>query len=190
MPHWLVMVLAVASVALTCLLVAILFASILFGEPDLRQLDVEAGLEITKLSLAVVAGIGAVVSLTVAYRRQRFLELQESPSLQPGELLTERIARVQRHLREISALLPALQAELDFRSTALEQLREDAAHYEKVAALHEPEALAVQQMVERTIERGTKRGSRQQLLFFLGGLLSAIPTGVLGNYAYTWLTKG
>ncbi len=50
------------------------------GSPDLPhgKLDVTNLLEIVKISLAVVAGVGGIVALVVAYRKQRLAEVGEA----------------------------------------------------------------------------------------------------------------
>lgn len=63
--------LGVAGVAAVALVVA---AWLQLGRPDLANAKVADFLEAVKIALAVVAGVGGVVALVVAYRRQRIGE--------------------------------------------------------------------------------------------------------------------
>ncbi|MFG1941341.1 hypothetical protein [Nonomuraea sp. NPDC048826] len=58
----------------------IVLALIGLGSPDLPrgELDVTNLLEVIKISLAVVAGVGGVVALVIAYRKQRLAEAGEA----------------------------------------------------------------------------------------------------------------
>jgi hypothetical protein len=62
---------------------------------------------------------------------------------------------------------------------------------QRLAELKKEEAEAVRKLVEKTVESAqskvAKLGSLQQWLFFLDGLLSSVPVGVIGNYAFDYL---
>lgn len=49
----------------------------------------------------------------------------------------------------------------------------------------------MKQLVESVQDKASRLGSHQQWLFYLAGLLAAIPVGVLGNFAFelvkTWM---
>jgi hypothetical protein len=48
------------------------------GLPRERQLDIRSGIDLIKLGLAVAAGLGGVIALVVAYRRQRVTEQENT----------------------------------------------------------------------------------------------------------------
>src|SRR6266540_557660 len=110
-----------------------------------------------------------------------------------AEPILDRIEELRRQLAESAKLLPALQAELELRTTALAALKEDAVHYEQLAALHQEQAAAVQRLVEQTIAIGNTRAQqrnwRQQWAFWLVTLVVGIPVGLLGNYIYALIRK-
>ena len=140
-------------------------------------------------------GLLVVVSVAVEVTRHRTRE--DAAKVVASDAATETIVgraqRLQEHLADTARLLPALQAELELRTAALDRLQVDAAHYERLAALHRDEAAAVQRLVEQTValglERTSRRGGRQQWLFFLLGLAFSVPLGAAGNLLYAWLVK-
>ncbi|MEU7206716.1 pentapeptide repeat-containing protein [Streptomyces sp. NPDC045470] len=71
-----------------------LFITWYLGSPpraDPKALDVAAQLDLLKLVFAMVAGVGALVALVTAYRRQRL-----------DEIASERAERVQAHSKEVA----------------------------------------------------------------------------------------
>lgn len=67
---------------------------------------VDAGvqlIDVVKLAFAVVAGVGGVVALVVAYRRQRILEVDEAGHRDQVRLLTERFGAAAQQLGDPSA---------------------------------------------------------------------------------------
>lgn len=93
----------VAAALFLAILVAIFsFVSVwwLLGQPDLRAGGFEARdrLDIVKIALATVAGVGGVVALVVAYRKQRLNEAEDrrkeaDSARENTKLLTERFGR-------------------------------------------------------------------------------------------------
>ncbi|GIG93343.1 hypothetical protein [Plantactinospora endophytica] len=141
-------------------------------------------------------------SVGMAHRMADILAEEVSPA---DPLLT-RIAKVQGHLKDIADLLPALEAELRVRQTAFEELRVKAEQTERYAALHKDHADAVQKLVDenrktalteateaiasefvKELAKTSRDGKKQQVRYFLLGLLGSVPLGVAGNFVFEWL---
>lgn len=105
------------SGAVVLLVAAWFFVSWLLGSPPREQakpLDTAAQLELLKLVFALVAGIGALVALVTAYRRQRI-----------DEAGGERAERIQAHAERVQA--HAEQVALEAQRHA-ERVARDTAH--------------------------------------------------------------
>jgi hypothetical protein len=129
--------LAVAFSGAAVLLVAAWFlVSWLLGSPPrakAKPLDTSAQLDLIKLVFALVAGIGALVALVTAYRRQRI-----------EEMAGERAERVQTHVEQVAqdnAHDATERRVTDLYGKAVEQLGHDAAAV-RLGGLYSLERLA------------------------------------------------
>jgi uncharacterized protein YjbI with pentapeptide repeats len=89
------------ALAVIVAILAGLLVWVSLGRPDLiggptRALDVKDRFDVVKLILAVAGGIGAVVALTIAYRRQRHSEAAEYR--EDTKLYTDRFGRAAEQL--------------------------------------------------------------------------------------------
>jgi len=129
---------------------------------------------------SLAAGVGSVIS---AWQGRR-----QSSSEPQAQTIDDRINDLRSNLAASSDLIGEINAEFELQVAAAERIKAEAEENQKLAALNEEEAEAVRKVVERTIEgaqtRASKVGGRQQWLFFLAGLLAAIPLGVAGNFAF------
>ena len=111
----------------------------------------------------------------------------------PVRTLTDRINALRSNLAASALLIEEINAEFELQTKAAERIRAEAEENRRLAALHKEEAKAVATLVERTQARAARLAGRQQWLFFLAGLLFAVPLGVAGNFAFelvkAWLSR-
>lgn len=121
------------------------FISWFLGSPpkaNPKPLDVPAQLELLKLVFAVVAGVGALVALVTAYRRQRL-----------DEIASERAERVQAHAEKVADANMHDAAErriTELYSQAVQQLGHEKATV-RLGGLYSLERLAQQNTEHRQV---------------------------------------
>ena len=135
--------------------------------------------------LAVIASAGSLFATRVAR------SVREADQAVPT--LTDRINALRSNLAASAFLIEEINAEFDLQTAAAERIRAEAEENQRLAALHKEEAEAVRTLVERTQAKASRLAGRQQWLFFLAGLLFAVPLGVAGNFAFelvkAWLSR-
>ena len=105
----------------------------------------------------------------------------------------DRVAQLRANLEISKFLIRQINAEFDLQVAAAEKIKAEAEQNQRLAELNAEQAQAVKKLVESVQSRASKLGSRQQWLFFLAGLLTAVPLGVVGNFVFelvkTWLAS-
>ena len=134
---------------------------------------------------ALLGFIGTAIALTLV----RSIRQEGAQGDTKSQNFSERVDRLRTNLSESGALIQELEAEMTVRAAALERLRVEAEDNRRLAAMHKEEAEAVARLVEAIHEKGNSRSRREQLLLFGAGLATAVPFGVVGNFAYDALTK-
>ena len=175
--------------------------TLIFASRDFRRAAVSRERAQVALSSAIdLAEASEEIDPAAAGRRQESLD----------ESVPDRIDRVARSLRESELLIAELQAEMTAGQAAVERLRAQEEESRRLAALSEDEARAVKDLIGRVIdsahegirarlehERAELRdqlaevqtalqvvqatGRRDQIRFFLYGVLASIPIGILVN---------
>ncbi|MGH3544982.1 MAG: hypothetical protein ACRDPW_03530 [Mycobacteriales bacterium] len=84
-------------------------------------------------------------------------------------------------LQQSSRLVSEVEAELKLRMITVEKLTQEAQQAEQLAQLNEQQRRAVQGLVEAASIKGSKQG---QWRFYVAGLVSAIPLGLIGDFLY------
>lgn len=115
--------------------------------------------------------------------------------LTPGKPYTlpldEKVALLRANLESSSQLIQQINAEFALQAAAAEKIKAEAEQNQRLAELNAEQAQAVKTLVESVQAQASKAGGRQQWRFFLAGLLVAILTGVIGNFAFefvkTWI---
>lgn len=135
------------------------------------------------LVVAALIGVAVVLQAWTLVRTRRDILILASD---PKTLLSRRVERLHASLRDAAQLIDELRAELEARTSALEQLRVDAEDYETVAALRRDEAAAVTRLIEGVIGRAHGKLERRQLwtnvgFFVLGVVATVVLTLVLGH---------
>ena len=135
---------------------------------------------------AVAATLGSLGSLFSAWWSRR--EAAETNDL-AGLDIQQRIEQLQGHLNSSAALMAEIQAEFRLQEASLERIKTDAERNQRLAALHQAEADAVRAVIEEAQSRGLRLGNRAQWGFFVAGLLSSIPLGIVVNFLYDLMTS-
>jgi hypothetical protein len=102
-PFWAALV-AVVLLSVTVAVLVGLMVWFLLGRPSVSRsvpLNATAVLDLTRIALVVTGGIGGVVALVVAYRRQRLHE--QADRRETGKLFTERFIAASAQLGHDSA---------------------------------------------------------------------------------------
>jgi uncharacterized coiled-coil protein SlyX len=129
---------------------------------------------------ALIFAIGG----SVAYKR-----LQPVSNIPP---LEARIGELTSSLRESNEIIEEINAEIDTQKAALDRIREERAVDQPLAEATRAEAEAVKAVVDTAVkhaqsEAGKSSRRRDRMNIALGFFLG-IAAGVIGNYAYAFLT--
>jgi arginyl-tRNA synthetase len=148
---------------------------------------------------SIAAALGSLLASLLSFRgakrgvQQAQVAVGELLAREVAPTIESRIAQLQRNLAASSKLIEEINAEFELQAATAERIKGEAQENRRLAALHEEEAEAVRLVVERTIEgaqsKAARIGVRQQWLFFLAGLLAAVPLAVLANFLFAWLTS-
>lgn len=97
-------------------------------------------------------------------------------------LLAEGVAANRALLDRAAALSEELSAELAARSAALEVLRAETEHWDRLSRLREDEAEAVARLVEAKVQRGVRHLDLMGIVFAASGWVAALLVAVITPY--------
>lgn len=136
---------------------------------------------------AISSGAAGAIFLYAEYQAHRTAQAARTPTI------ADRIEELRSNLAASGRLVGAINAELDLQATTVDRLRAEAEESQRLASLSQAEAEAVRTLVERAVEsaqaEASRIGTKQQWLFFLAGLLAAVPVAVFANFLFAWLTS-
>ncbi|MER7439998.1 hypothetical protein [Micromonospora avicenniae] len=144
-------------------------------------------LGISYILLAVTIVMVALLPPFVVSMAIQALDQRKARKADPQVLLGKRIARLNAALADSAELLTDLQSQLRIQEAARTKIMADIAKNEQIAQLHREQADAVASLVREVTDHAhtklNRQTRREQLLFFMAGLLVSVPIGILVNFA-------